>query len=135
MRFVRASWQLLRQAAQAWNDDYAASMGAALAYYTTFSLAPLLIIVIAVAGLVFGREAARGEIAAQLSGLVGMEGAKTVEELLKSASRPGDSLLASVVGLITLLLGATSVFVELQNDLDRIWRAPALPQSSGSSGV
>jgi membrane protein len=106
-------------------------MGAALAYYTTFSLAPLLIIVIAVAGLVFDREAARGEIAAQLSSLVGVEGAKTVQELLKSASQPRDSLLASSIGLITLLLGATSVFVELQSDLDRIWRAPALSQSSG----
>jgi membrane protein len=135
MRFVRASSQLLRQAAQAWNDDYAASMGAALAYYTTFSLAPLLIIVIAVAGLFFGREAARGEIAAELSGLVGMDGAKTVQELLKSASRPSDSLLASLVGVVTLLLGATSVFVELQSDLDRIWRAPALPPSSGGSSV
>src|SRR5258708_4154416 len=135
MRFVRGSWQLLRASAQAWNDDYAASMGAALAYYTTFSLAPLLIIVIAVAGLVFGREAARGEIAAELSGLVGPEGAKTVQELLKSASRPSDSLVASVVGLVTLLLGATSVFVELQSDLDRIWRAPALPQPSSGSSV
>jgi membrane protein len=131
MRFVRASWQLLKASAQAWNDDYAASMGAALAYYTTFSLAPLLIIVIAVAGLVFGREAASGEIAAQLSSLVGEPGAKTVQELLKSASHPGDSLLASSIGLITLLLGATSVFVELQGDLDRIWRAPALPPSYG----
>jgi membrane protein len=135
MRFVRRSWQLVRASAQAWNDDYAASMGAALAYYTTFSLAPLLIIVIAVAGLVFGREAARGEIAAQLSGLVGVDGARTVQELLKSASRPSHSLLASLIGLITLLLGATSVFVELQSDLDRIWRAPVLPQSSGFSGV
>jgi membrane protein len=135
MRFVRSSWQLLRASAQAWNDDYAASMGAALAYYTTFSLAPLLIIVIAVAGLVFGREAARGEIAVQLSGLVGVDGARTVQELLKSASRPSHSLLASLIGLITLLLGATSVFVELQSDLDRIWRAPVLPQSSGISGV
>jgi membrane protein len=135
MKLVRGLWQLLRASAQAWNDDYAASMGAALAYYTAFSLAPLLIIVIAVAGLVFDREAARGEIAAQLSGLVGEEGAKTVQELLKSASRPGDSLLASAIGLITLLLGATSVFVELQTDLDRIWRAPALPQSSGISSI
>jgi membrane protein len=135
MRFVRSSWQLLRASAQAWNDDYAASMGAALAYYTTFSLAPLLIIVIAVAGLVFGPEAARGEIAAQLSGLVGVDGARTVQELLKSASRPSHSLLASLIGLITLLLGATSVFVELQSDLDRIWRAPVLPQSSGISGI
>lgn len=123
--------QLVRQSVHAWNDDYASSMGAALAYYTTFSLAPLLIIVIAVAGLAFGQEAARGEIVSQLGGLVGAEGAKAVEELLKSASRPTSSVLASIVGLAALLLGATSVFAELQSSLDRIWRAPALQQASG----
>jgi len=127
----RSFWQVVRQSVQAWNDDYAPSMGAALAYYTTFSLAPLLIIVIAVAGLVFGQEAARGEIVFQLGGLVGEEGAKAVEDLLKSASRPGSSLLASIVGVATLLIGATSVFAELQSSLDRIWRAPAPQQSFG----
>jgi membrane protein len=127
----RSFWQVVRKSVQAWNDDYAPSMGAALAYYTTFSLAPLLIIVIAVAGLVFGQEAARGEIVFQLGGLVGEEGAKAVEELLKSASRPGSSLLASIVGFATLLIGATSVFAELQSSLDRIWRVPAPQQSFG----
>jgi membrane protein len=131
MKLARETWQLLKASAQAWNDDYAASMGAAIAYYTTFSLAPLLIIVIAVAGLVFDREAARGEISAQIAGLVGMDGAKAVEGLLQSASEPATSLLASIIGTATLILGATSVFVELQSDLDRIWRAPALPPSSG----
>jgi membrane protein len=128
---TRTYWHLVRQSVQAWNDDYASSMGAALAYYTTFSLAPLLIIVIAVAGLAFGQEAARGEIVSQLGGLVGTEGAKAVEELLKSASRPTSSVLASIIGLAALLLGATSVFAELQSSLDRIWRAPALQQPSG----
>jgi membrane protein len=126
----RTYWQLVRSSFQAWNDDYAPSMGAALAYYTTFSLAPLLIIVIAVAGLVFGQEAARGEIVFQLHGLVGEEGAKTVEELLTSASRPTSGLLASIIGLATLLVGATSVFAELQSALDRIWRAPAVQHTS-----
>jgi membrane protein len=123
--------QLFKKAVQAWNDDYAASMGAALAYYTTFSLAPVLIVVIAVAGLVFGQDAARGEIVYQLRGLIGDESAKAVQELLKSASQPGKSVLASVIGIVTLLVGATSVFAELQSALDRIWRAPALKKQTG----
>jgi len=106
-------------------------MGAALAYYTTFSLAPVLIVVIAVAGLVFGQDAARGEIVYQLRGLIGDESAKAIQELLKSASQPGKSVFASVVGIATLLVGATSVFAELQSSLDRIWRAPALKKQTG----
>jgi membrane protein len=106
-------------------------MGAALAYYTVFSLAPLLILVIAVAGSIFGQEAARGEIVAQLGGLMGDDGAKIVQDLLESASRPSSSTLASILGLATLLVGATSVLAELQSALDRIWRAPTITQTSG----
>jgi membrane protein len=124
-------WGMLRQAGFAWIDDYASSMGAALAYYTIFSLAPLLVLVIAVAGLAFGADAARGEIVSQLSGLVGHDGAVAIQGLLKSANHPTESLVASVVSIATLLLGATSVFVELQSSLDRIWRAPALTNGSG----
>jgi membrane protein len=131
MTGLRDYWSMVTQALKAWNDDYAPSMGAAIAYYTVFSLAPLLIIVIAVAGLVFGPEAARGEIVYQLRGLVGEGGAKTVEDLLASASQPDTSVFASALGLLTLFVGATSVFAELQSALDRIWRAPAIKQPSG----
>ncbi len=122
---------LFRKAVAAWNDDFASSMGAALAYYTTFSLAPMLIVVIAVAGLVFGREAARVEIVSQLGNLLGADAAKAIQELLKSTSEPGKSLIASAVGVATLVVGATSVFAELQSSLDRIWRAPALKYDTG----
>jgi membrane protein len=122
---------MLKQAGSAWLDDYAASMGAALAYYTIFSLAPLLLLVIAVAGLVFGADAARGRIVEQLGDVIGQEGAGAVQGLLMSASEPGHSIIASIVGLVTLTIGATSVFVELQSDLDRIWRAPAEAKTSG----
>jgi membrane protein len=122
---------LFKKSFAAFNEDFAASMGAALAYYTTFSLAPVLIVVIAVAGLVFGQDAARGEIVYQLRGLIGDESAKAVQELLKSASQPGRSVIASVIGVGTLLIGATSVFAELQSSLDRIWRAPALKRQTG----
>ena len=127
---LRDYWPMLKQAVAAWNDDSAPSMGAALAYYTTFSLAPLLIIVIALAGLAFGEDAARGEVFAQLAGLIGPQGARAVQDLLASANRPSSNILASIVGLVMLLVGATSVFAELQSDLDRIWRAPALPHIS-----
>jgi membrane protein len=131
MLSVRDFWRLLKKSAAAWYGDYAQSMGAAIAYYTTFSLAPLLIIVIAVAGLIFGQEAARGEIVSQLGGLVGTDGAKAVEDLLQSASRPSSGVIASAIGFATLLVGATSVFAELQSALDRIWHAPAIQPSSG----
>ncbi len=127
----RRFWDLIRKAAVAWMDDYAPSMGAALAYYTLFAVAPLLIIAIAAAGLVFGQEAARGEIVAQMQGLIGREGAIAVQGLLKSANEPAQSIFATVVSIITLVIGLTTVFVELQSDLDRIWRVPAPAKKSG----
>ena len=128
---IGASWQLLKRAGQAWLDDYAPSMGAALAYYTVFSLAPLLLIVIAIAGLVFGADAARGEIFGQLRGLMGDDAAKGIEALLASVSKPAEGITATVVGLGVLMIGATTVFGELQDALDRIWRAPARDKSGG----
>jgi membrane protein len=110
-------------------------MGAALAYYTLFSLAPLLLLVIAIAGLVFDAEAARGQIVAQLGGLIGHEGATAVEGLLKSASEPAKSTIASILSVVTLIVGATSIFAELQSDLDRIWRAPQVVKPAGIWGM
>jgi membrane protein len=128
---LKTLWSLTKDSLSAWVDDYAPSMGAALAYYTMFSLAPLLIIVIAIAGMVFGAEAARGQIVDQLRGLMGVEGAAAVQGMLTSASSPTRSIVASIVGLLTLLIGATSIFGELQSDLDRIWRAPAAKTGGG----
>jgi len=95
-----------------------------LAYYTMFSIAPLLLIVISIAGMIFGVEAARGEIFSQLQGLMGQQGADAVKGLLESVSKPAESITAMLVGTVLLLIGATSVFGELQDALDRIWRAP-----------
>ena len=124
-------WVLVKQAAAAWIDDYAPSMGAALSYYTIFSLAPLLLIVISVAGLFFGADAVRGEIFGELRGLMGDDAAKAVEGILASVSKPAQSITATLVGFAILLIGATAVFGELQDSLDRIWRAPAAAESSG----
>lgn len=124
-------WNLIRKSLAAWVDDYAASMGAALAYYTLFAIAPLLIIAVAVAGLVFGQEAARGEIVAQIQGLIGRQGAIAVQGLLKSANTPTRDMVATVVSIVTLVIGVTTVFKELQSDLDRIWRVPAAAKANG----
>ena len=127
----KEGWSLLKQAIQAWSDDYAPSMGAALSYYTLFSIAPLLLIVIAVAGWVFGEQAVRGELTGGLQYLMGEEGAKGIESLLASVSDPKEGIIATVIGVLVLLLGATTVFGELQNALDRIWRAPAREEIGG----
>ena len=124
-------WGLVKAAASGWVADYAPSMGAALAYYTMFSIAPLLLIVISIAGLVFGDQAARGEVFSQLEGMLGASGALAVQGLLESARKPTESVTATIFGVALLLIGATSVFGELQDALDRIWRAP---DSAGQSG-
>jgi membrane protein len=129
--YLEQIWSLIRKSVGAWVDDYAPSMGAALAYYTLFSIAPLLIIAIAIAGLAFGQEAARGEIVAQIQGLIGRDGAVAVQGLLKSAYEPTRDIVATVVSVITLVIGATTVLGELQSDLDRIWRVPAPAKMSG----
>lgn len=133
--FLTRAWHLIKAAVTSWVDDFAPSMGAALSYYTVFSLAPMLLIVIGVAGLVFGADAARGEIVGQLRGLMGEQGAVAVEELLKSANDPGKGIFATIVGFITLLIGATAVFAELQSALDRIWRTPAPANENGIWGM
>ncbi|TLD46575.1 MAG: hypothetical protein FAZ92_01082 [Accumulibacter sp.] len=122
---------LFKAAAVNWVDDHAQSMGAALAFYTMFSIAPLLLIVISIAGFFFGEQAARGEIFAQLQGLLGTPGALAVQGLLESAGKPAESAMAAIFGLIFLFIGATSVFAELQDALDRIWRAPQKARTSG----
>ena len=128
---IQQGWRLLKTAGQAWLDDFAPSMGAALAYYTAFSLAPLLLIVISIAGLVFGADAARGEIFGQLRGTMGDSAAAGIESLLASVSKPSEGITATVIGVVVLLVGATTVFGELQDALDRIWRAPARAGGSG----
>jgi len=132
---MSALWYLLKQSVAAWSADRASSMGAALSYYTLFSIAPLLLIVIAVAGLVFGEAAARGEIMGELQGLMGKEGAQAIEAMIGSMNEPSKGIVATIVGVVTLVVGATTVFGELQSDLDRIWRAPTRDPVSGLWGL
>ena len=109
---------------RAWFEHNASSLGAALAFYTLFSVAPILIITVAIAGYVFGAAHAQSEVLAQLQGLIGDAGATAVRELLSSAQYSEKRGLAAAVGVVTLVVGATSVFGELQNALERIWRTP-----------
>lgn len=119
--------RVLRLTVDGFLEDRGPRMGAALAYYTLFSLAPLLLIVVSVAGLVWGGEAVRGELVAQLAGLLGPTGAATIEGMLKSVAWPVGGWLSTVLGLGLMLVGATTVFAELQDALDTIWRVPARP--------
>jgi membrane protein len=128
---VRELLQCFKKAAVSWSADYAPSIGASLAYYTLFSIAPLLVMVISVAGLAFGEEAARGAIFAQLRGFLGDDGARAIEGLLKSASLSDKGPIGTVVGAALLLLGATTVLAELQRALDRIWRVREQNKPSG----
>jgi membrane protein len=128
---LRHLWTLLRRAAIAWNDDDAASMGAAVAFYTLFAIAPLLVMVVAVAEPIFGREAAQDNVLSQLRNLTGDAGVQAIQQLLQGARSPATSVVAALVGSAMLLLGATSVFAELYGDLNRIWRLPTLPKASG----
>ena len=121
--------RLARDSVSAWLDDYAPSMGAAISYYTVFSIAPLMLIVIAMAGLFLGADAASGRVFAELEGLIGAEGANAIQAMVRSASDPERSAFGTLIGIITLLIGATTVFAELQSALDRIWRAPAATKS------
>lgn len=106
------------------------SLGASIAFFTVFSLAPMLLAAIAVAGLVFGREAAQGAIVAELGGLLGDKEASALEALIASASNVGSGIIGTVVGMVTFLLLVTGAIVELQDDLNIIWKAK-IPQNYG----
>jgi membrane protein len=116
---------LWRTAADSWVADRAATMGAAIAYYTCFSLAPMLILVIAVAGLAFGETAAEGALFGQLADLVGADSAAALQAMLRSASGPQSGIIATIIGSATLLIAATAVFAELQASLNVVWKAKA----------
>jgi membrane protein len=106
------------------NDDQAPRLGAALAYYTLLSLAPLLILLIAVAGLVFGKQAAQGQLLNEINNMVGTQGGQAIQEMIKSASKPSSGIIASIIGFLTLIFGASSVAGELKASVNVIWDLP-----------
>jgi membrane protein len=119
---------LLKETVFAWYADRGPRLGAALAFYTLFSLAPLLIIIMAIAALAFGEEVAQTQIVQQIEGLIGTEGAKAIQSMIENASKPSSGVTATLIGFATLLFGATIVFSELQDALNIIWKIPSRPE-------
>ena len=120
-RFLIAIFELLKQAVSEWIDQDVPRMGAALAFYTFFAISPLFVIVLAIAGFWFGEQAARRELFSQFSGLVGSEGAEAVQALVSAAQKPRTGAWATVIAVVTLFVGATGVFVQLQDALNAVW--------------
>ncbi|HWJ94765.1 MAG TPA: YihY/virulence factor BrkB family protein [Telluria sp.] len=122
--FSRQVLHVLKCAVTEWMAHRAASKGAALAFYTLFSLAPVLVLVIAIAGFFYGAEAAQGQLMSQLRGLVGPQGAETIQAILAGARNKESGKLATIIASVLLLVGATTVFAELKDSLDEIWGVP-----------
>lgn len=125
---LKRSAQVLMGAVRQWSAHRAASKGAALSFYTLFSMAPVLVLVISIAGLFFGKQAARGEIFGQIQGLVGAQGAAAVEAVLAATKRSGNGVFAAATAVALLVVGATTVFSELKDSLDELWDVPPRQQ-------
>jgi membrane protein len=117
----RELWHLLKEAASDWSHDRAPRLGAALAYYTVFSLVPLLIIIIAIIGMVFGQEAAQSAIMQQIADLVGEQSASAIKDMIQRADEPSSGVLSTIIAIGTLLVGASVFFGELQDALNTVW--------------
>ena len=126
--FFKDAWSVLRDSFNGFIDDRCLKLSAALAYYTIFSLAPLLVLIISLVSIFFGEEAIRGEIFSQINGLVGNEAAKQIQDMIKSVGLSGKTNTALVIGIVTLVLGATSIFVEIQDSVNLIWRVKPKPK-------
>jgi membrane protein len=120
-------WKSLKDAFSGFSDDKVPKLSASLAYYTGFSLAPLLVVIIAICGLVFGKEAVEGTIENQIQSFVGADAAKQVEQMITNATLSGKSTMATIIGVITLLIGSTTIFGEIQDSINSIWGLKTKP--------
>lgn len=118
---MKRYWELLKQTIVKWNGDDIIEYSAALAYFTIFSLAPLLLIAVAIAGLIFGKQSAQANLLGQLRQTLGPQAAEQIGHMIANAARPGAGIIASVIGLVTLLVGAMRIFTQLKKMLNRIW--------------
>jgi membrane protein len=124
---LQTFWKMLKETFSQWSEDKPFQLAAALAYYTLFSLAPLLLIAITIAGLVFGREATQQQIINTFGGLVGPQGAQAIQGMLQGASQPQSGVLGTLLGIVTLLIGAGGVVGQLQDSLNTIWGVAPKP--------
>lgn len=126
--FFANAWVVLKEAFSGFMDDKCLKMSAALAYYTIFSLAPLLILAMSLAGIFLGQEAIQGQVFGQINGLVGNDAARQIQDIIKNMSLSGKSNTALAVSIATLLIGATGLFIEIQDSINQIWRVKAKPK-------
>jgi membrane protein len=131
---MKALPRVFRQASSEWMDDNAARLGASVAFYTLLSLAPIVVIAVAVAAVVNGQEAAQGGLASGIRGLAGPDVARTIQEIIGGPYQPGTGVIAAAIGLVALALGASSIFVELHDALNTIWNVP-LPRDRTSAAT
>jgi membrane protein len=131
---IRNLWRVTIRAAQDWWEDNCLRLAASLAYYTALSLAPLVLLIVGVVGMVLGREQVASQLAAQLESLMGSSGRELVNSILTTSSPEGGTL-AAVVGLVTLVIGATAVFGELQTTMNLIWEVQPAPTSGAWAGI
>ncbi|MEO8720884.1 MAG: YihY/virulence factor BrkB family protein [Ginsengibacter sp.] len=127
---VKRIWHVLKKSFEGFSEDKVTRLSSSLAYYTVFSMAPLLIIIISLSGIFLGKEAAQGKIYAQLSQFIGSNTASQLQEMIKNASLTGKSEVAAVIGVITLIIGATTVFAEIQDSINSIWGLKPKPKKS-----
>jgi membrane protein len=121
-------WKSLKDAFKGFGDDKVTKLSAALAYYTGFSLAPLLVVIIALCGFFFGKEAVQGTIDNQIQSFIGADAAKQIEDMIKNAAVSGKGTIATIIGVITLLIGATTIFGEIQDSINSIWGLKPKPK-------
>ena len=127
-RFFSNVWTLLKDSFNGFIDDRCLKLSAALAYYTVFSLAPLLVLVMSLISIFLGQEAIQGRVFSQINGLVGNQAAKQIQDMIKAVELSGKTSTAFVVGIVTLVIGATTIFVEIQDSVNLIWRVKAKPK-------
>jgi membrane protein len=128
---MRNFFGMLKQTFSEWSEDKAPTLAAALAFYTLFSLAPLLLLIVSILGLVFGQGAAQEQFVGQVRGLVGSSGADAVQTALENADQGSGGILGTIIGIVTLLFGATGIMVQLQNAMNTIWEVKPDPEQSG----
>ena len=125
---VKSMWEILKNSFKGFGNDNVTVLSSSLAYYTVFSMAPLLIIIISLSGLFLGKDAAQGKVYSTLSGFVGHDTAVQLQQMIKNASLSGKSEIAVIIGIITLLIGATTVFAQIQNSINNIWGLKPKPK-------
>ena len=127
---IKGLWEILKNSFHGFSDDRILKLSAALAYYTVFSLGPLLIVIVFLCSLFFGREAIEGTIYGQIQGFVGHDAALQLQQIIKSATIGGKTKIAAIIGIITLVIGATSMFAEMQESINMIWGLKPKPKSA-----